>query len=59
MSALLPHSDAYWCGRLAMAVAVAQRAPQAAREALEEFVRSPLPTPELRDMLREEMKKKK
>lgn len=53
---LLHESDPYWIGRLSMAVAVAPKAPGAARAALEEFLRSPKPSSELRAMLREELK---
>ena len=49
-------SDNFWLGRLSMAVAVAPRAPRAAREALEEFLKSPKPSSELRAMLRAELK---
>lgn len=53
---LLRESDPYWLGRLSMAVAVAPKAPAAAREALEEFLKSPKPSSELRAMLRAELK---
>lgn len=60
MSAVMDASPYYHLGRLSMAVACAIRAKDAntGREALEEFIASPVPTPELRDMLREELKKK-
>ena len=48
----------YFLGRLSMAVALQVKAgAEDGREALEEFLASPVPTPELRDMLRKEMKK--
>lgn len=46
----------YWLGRLSMAVAVAPKHPDVARDVLKEFVRSPVPTPELKGMLKEAMK---
>ena len=55
----LYHDSAhYWCGRLGMAVAVAQKAPQTAREALEEYLRSPVVSAEVRNMIRAELKQK-
>lgn len=50
----------FWhLGRLSMAVALQVRAGATeGKEALEEFLASPVPTEELRGMLREEMKKK-
>lgn len=56
MSGHMHAHDGYWLGRLAMVVAVAQKAPESAREALEEFLRSEKPSAELADMLRKELK---
>lgn len=49
------HSPHFWLGRLSTALAVAPDHPKVAREALEEFVRSPLPSRELVQTLRERM----
>ena len=55
--ALATESPWYFLGRLRMAVALQVKAGATdGREALEEFLASPVPTPELRDMLRKEMK---
>ena len=55
---LYADSDPYWIGRLGMAVAVSQKAPESAREALEEFLRHGTGSRELKSMIREEMRKK-
>lgn len=50
-------SPFFWLGRLSMAVALQVRAGASeGREALEEFLASSLPTPELRDMIRKELR---
>jgi hypothetical protein len=49
-------SDGFWLGRLSMAVAVAPNPPRVARETLEELLKLPKPSSELRAMLREELK---
>lgn len=52
-------SDGYWIGRLSMAVAVSiERPDPRAKDALAEFLKSDKPTPELADMLREELKQR-
>lgn len=51
------HTPGFWLGRLSMALAVAPRHPDVARDVLKEFVRSPVPTGELKGMLKEEMKR--
>ena len=53
---LYADSDPYWIGRLGMAVAVSQKAPESAREALEEFLRYGTGSRELKSMIRAEMK---
>lgn len=56
--ALAVESPYYFLGRLSMAVALQVKGgAHEGREALEEFLASPVPTPELRDMLRKEMKR--
>lgn len=58
MSTLAQASPWYFLGRLSMAVALQVRAGATeGKEALEEFLASPVPTEELRGMLRKEMKK--
>jgi hypothetical protein len=59
MSAHLEASPFYFLGRLSMAVSCAIKAKDAnaGREALDEFMASPIPTPELKAMLREELKR--
>ena len=59
MSAALEHSPFYYLGRLSMAIACAIKAKDAnvGREALDEFFASPIPTAELKAMLREELKR--
>ena len=47
----------YWLGRLSAALAVAPEYPKEARKVLDEFIRSPVPTTELKDMLRKETPK--
>ena len=51
-----PH---YWLGRLSWALAhsITHRDRYVGEEALREFMRSPVPTPELKELLREELKK--
>ena len=57
-------SDPYWVGRLSMTIALALRdveKPRYVRDdlraALEDFLRSPLPSGELKASLREEMRR--
>lgn len=55
-------SDHYWVGSLSMSVALALKAeqPEARRilkRVLDDFLRSPLPSSELRSILRQEMKR--
>lgn len=56
-----PH---FWLGSLSMTMAKAATDPDRRwaqrhlRDALNEFLRSPVPTPELQDALRKELKKK-
>lgn len=65
MDALIPeqaHSDPFWVGSLSMAAAIALKseqteARQILKRTLDDFLRSPLPSTELRQMLREELKK--
>lgn len=49
------HSPHFWLGRLSTALAVAPEHPKVAREALEDFVRSPVPSRELVQTLKERM----
>jgi hypothetical protein len=51
----MTQTDGYWLGRLSMVLACEMPSSKVAREALYEFLRSPVPTPELKRMLREEM----
>lgn len=51
-------TDGYWIGRLAMLVAYEARSDRLARDAIEDFLRSPVPTPWLKDQIREEMRKR-
>lgn len=58
MSALAQTSPWYFLGRLSMAVALQVKAGASeGREALEEFLASPIPTEELRGMLQKELKR--
>jgi len=58
----ISHTDGYWLGSLSMAIATAVKEPdhkwarQNLRRALDDFLRSPLPSEELVHMLREELK---
>lgn len=56
--ALAVESPYYFLGRLSMAVALQVKGgAQEGREALEEFLASPVPTDELRTMIRKELRK--
>lgn len=46
------HSAHFWLGRLSAALAVAPEYPKEARKVLDDFIRSPVPSTELKDMLR-------
>lgn len=50
-------TDGYWIGRLSMLVACQLKRDRVAREALEEFLTSPVPSPWLREEIRKEMKR--
>lgn len=50
-------SPYFWLGRLSMALAVAPRHPHVAQDTLKEFIRSPVPSPELKNLLRKETPK--
>lgn len=54
----MEHTDGFWIGRLSMTAALAAaRGDKPSKEVVQEFLRSPLPSSELREMLREEMKR--
>lgn len=58
MSATMQASPFYFLGRLSMAVALQVAAGgREGKEALDEFIASPVPTSELKAMLREAVKK--
>ena len=46
------HSAHFWLGRLSAALAVAEEYPKEARKVLDEFIRSPVSSEELVDMLK-------
>lgn len=53
----LEHSEHYWLGRLSAALAVAPEYPKEARKVLDEFIRSPVSSQELCDLLKKETPK--
>lgn len=50
-------TDGYWIGRLSMLVACELKRDRVAQEALNEFLRSPVPSAWLKDAIREELKR--
>lgn len=54
-----PDDPCYWVGRLSMALAMTLERPRpVAKETLEQFLRYGNSSPDLKQMIREEMKKK-
>lgn len=58
MTPAIEQTDGFWIGRLSMAAALAaKRGDEPSKEVVQEFLRSPLPSSELRAMLKEELKR--
>lgn len=47
------HSPLYWLGRLSTALAVAPHQPTVAQDALKDYLRSPIPDPEEREIIQQ------